>query len=139
MHTSSATKLPHFAIGTLIALGPAAVAEFSEAILPYIPKLVAIYISLGVVCAYTCAARDVAIHSKKPFHLYTIAGLGILLTLQAMINMMVGVGLLPVTGQTLPMVSMGGTSNLITGMAYGIMLSVSNETQRLTQEQAAGN
>ena len=84
-------------------------------------------------------ARDVAIHSKKPFHLYTIAGLGILLTLQAMINMMVGVGLLPVTGQTLPMVSMGGTSNLITGMAYGIMLSVSNETQRLTQEQAAGN
>ncbi len=79
-------------------------------------------------------ARDVAIHCKKPFHLYTIAGIGILLTLQALINMMVGVGLMPVTGQTLPMVSMGGTSNLITGMAYGVMLSMSNETQRLTQE-----
>lgn len=81
-------------------------------------------------------ARDVARHSKKPFHLYTMYGLAVLLTLQALINMMVGVGLMPVTGQTLPMVSMGGSSNLITGMAYGIMLSVSAETQRLNEAEA---
>ena len=39
--------------------------------------------------------------------------------------MMVAVGLFPVTGQTLPMVSRGGTSTLITAMYFGMMLSVS--------------
>lgn len=89
---------------------------------------------LLVVAAYFmifARSRILAIQSKKEFHLYTVAGLGIMLTLQAIINMMVGVGLMPVTGQTLPMVSMGGTSNLITGVTFGIMLSVSEETKRL--------
>ena len=76
-------------------------------------------------------ARSIAMNCKKEFHLYTVAGLSIMLTLQAFINMMVGVGLMPVTGQTLPMVSMGGTSNLITGMTFGIILSISEETQLL--------
>lgn len=53
------------------------------------------------------------------------AGLGLLLTLQAMVNMAVAVGLGPVTGLTLPFVSMGGTSLVFTGIALGIILSVS--------------
>ena len=73
-------------------------------------------------------ARIVASRSRYPFHIYTIVGIAILLSIQALMNMMVGVGLMPVTGQTLPMVSMGGTSNFTTGFAYGIMLSISSTT-----------
>lgn len=52
------------------------------------------------------------------------AGLGLTIVLQAMINMGVCVGLLPVTGQTLPLISMGGTSLLFTSASFGIILSV---------------
>jgi cell division protein FtsW len=44
-----------------------------------------------------------------------------------MVNMMVAVNILPVTGQTLPLVSMGGTSIWFTSIAIGIILSVSRE------------
>ena len=53
------------------------------------------------------------------------AGLSFLLAIQAMLNMAVAVGLVPVTGQPLPLVSMGGTSLLFTGISFGIILSVS--------------
>ena len=51
-------------------------------------------------------------------------GLGFLIILQAMINMGVSIGLLPVTGQPLPFVSMGGTSLMATGLILGMILSV---------------
>ncbi|MCB0429252.1 MAG: FtsW/RodA/SpoVE family cell cycle protein [Flavobacteriales bacterium] len=54
-------------------------------------------------------------------------GCGLLLIFQAMINMAVAVNIMPVTGQTLPLVSMGGTSILFTSAALGIILSVSRE------------
>ena len=47
------------------------------------------------------------------------------LLFQAFINMGVAVNIFPVTGQTLPLVSMGGSSILFTGVAFGIILSVS--------------
>jgi cell division protein FtsW len=47
-----------------------------------------------------------------------------------MINMAVAVNLLPVTGQPLPMVSMGGTSIWFSCIAIGIILSVSRETDK---------
>ena len=53
------------------------------------------------------------------------AGLAFSLVGQAMINMGVAVGLGPITGQPLPLVSMGGTSLLFTGLSLGIILSVS--------------
>ena len=55
------------------------------------------------------------------------AGLSFALVLQAMVNMGVAVGLLPITGLTLPLISMGGTSQLFTGIAIGIILSISRE------------
>ena len=45
--------------------------------------------------------------------------------MQAMVNMGVAVGLGPITGLPLPLISMGGTSQLFTGLALGIILSVS--------------
>ncbi len=55
------------------------------------------------------------------------AGVGFSLVFQAMINMAVAVNLIPVTGQPLPLVSMGGTSIWFTSIALGIILSVSKE------------
>jgi len=54
------------------------------------------------------------------------------LVFQAMINMAVAVNLFPVTGQPLPMLSMGGTSIWFTSVAIGIILSVS---RNIEQEQ----
>lgn len=54
-----------------------------------------------------------------------VAGMMILMVLQAFVHMSVSVGLLPVTGQTLPFISMGGTSLLISSVQMGIILSVS--------------
>nr|MBI1232006.1 cell division protein FtsW [Cytophagales bacterium] len=47
------------------------------------------------------------------------------LVIQAMINMAVAVGLVPITGLPLPMISMGGTSLIFTGISLGIILSIS--------------
>lgn len=63
--------------------------------------------------------------STKSFGGLLSAGLSISLVMQAMINICVSVGLLPITGLPLPLVSMGGTSLLFTGISFGIILSVS--------------
>lgn len=63
--------------------------------------------------------------SERAFGGLLSAGLAFALVLQAFVNMGVSVGLLPVTGQPLPMISMGGTSLLFNGLALGIILSVS--------------
>ena len=55
-------------------------------------------------------------------------GLSSGLVLQAFSNMAVAVGIFPVTGQPLPMVSMGGTSLWFTAISIGIILSISRET-----------
>jgi len=63
-------------------------------------------------------------------------GLMFSLVFQAFINMLVSVGVLPVTGQTLPLISMGGTSILFTCITLGIILSVSNDTSDREYETA---
>ncbi len=60
-------------------------------------------------------------------------GIGFSLVFQAMINMAVAVNLFPVTGQTLPLVSMGGTSIWFTSIAIGMILSVSRRTETETR------
>lgn len=67
--------------------------------------------------------------SERTFPAFLAIGLSLSLVFQAMINMGVAVSLFPVTGQTLPMVSMGGTSILFTSIAFGIIISVSRATQ----------
>jgi cell division protein FtsW len=73
--------------------------------------------------------RAVVIVTKIPqtFGAFLSIGVAFSLVFQAMINMGVAVGLLPVTGQPLPLVSMGGTSIWFTSLSLGIMLSVSKE------------
>ena len=62
-------------------------------------------------------------------------GLSFMLVMQAMINMGVAVGILPVTGQPLPLVSMGGTSLMFTGCAFGMILSVSKEVKNKSKRK----
>jgi cell division protein FtsW len=66
-----------------------------------------------------------AAKSEKAYGGLLSAGLSFALVIQAMVNMGVAVGLGPITGLPLPLVSMGGTSLLFTGLALGIILSVS--------------
>lgn len=61
---------------------------------------------------------------KGRFGALTVAGLGTVIYLQALVNMCVAVGVLPVTGQTLPFISYGGTAYLFMGCGLGIIQSV---------------
>jgi cell division protein FtsW len=75
--------------------------------------------------------------SDKTFGGLVSVGLSFSLVFQALINMAVAVNLFPVTGQPLPLVSMGGTSICFTMISLGIILSVSNSTNDKTEEQLA--
>ncbi len=78
--------------------------------------------------------RAVTIVSKTPknFGAFLTFGVSFNLVFQALINMAVAVNLLPVTGQPLPLVSMGGTSIWFTSLSIGIILSVSKEINNPT-------
>jgi cell division protein FtsW len=84
--------------------------------------------------------RAIKIVSKVPrnFGAFLTIGVSFSLVFQAMINMGVAVHLLPVTGQTLPFVSMGGTSIWFTSISIGIILSVSKEVENPTQDEPIG-
>ncbi len=73
-------------------------------------------------------------HSPRAFATLLAVGCSFSLVFQAMINMAVAVNLFPVTGQPLPLVSMGGTSTLFTSIALGIILSVSREVEKEKEE-----
>jgi cell division protein FtsW len=74
--------------------------------------------------------------STRTFAALLALGLSMGLVLQAMINMAVAVNLVPVTGQTLPFVSMGGSSILFTSIALGMILSVSYGVEEERKELA---
>jgi cell division protein FtsW len=77
--------------------------------------------------------------SSRTFPAFLAIGLTVMITFQAMINMAVAVNLMPVTGQPLPMISMGGSSLLFTCVALGIIQSVSRgiKNQQEISEQIA--
>ncbi len=76
---------------------------------------------------------------KEKYPAYLAMGLGMLLGLQAFINMSVAVGLFPVTGQPLPLISKGGTSVLMTSFCIGMLLGISNTLDKEAMgEQALG-
>ena len=77
--------------------------------------------------------RSIRLFKKCPFAFgaFLALGLSFTLVLQAMANMAVNVGLFPVTGVTLPLVSMGGSSFLFTCLSIGIILSVARNVEQL--------
>ncbi len=81
--------------------------------------------------------RSILIFKRCPFAFgaFLAVGLSITLVFQAMLNMAVNVHLVPVTGLTLPMVSMGGSSIWFTSIAIGIVLSVSKYVDEMEGER----
>lgn len=90
-------------------------------------------------------AGRIAKRCNKHFPAFLVMGIALLLVSQAMLNMMVAVGLFPVTGQPLPLISKGGTSTLINCAYIGMILSVSRyvlekeERRRLEEIQTNEN
>ncbi len=88
-----------------------------------------------LVILYRCIR--IVIKSPRAFGALLALGLGFSLVIQALINMGVNVHLLPVTGLTLPMVSMGGSSIWFTGLALGMILSASKSAEQHVEELRA--
>ena len=82
---------------------------------------------LYIILLYRCAR--IASRCENNFPAFLAMGLGLLLVIQAMFNMMVAVGLAPVTGQPLPLISKGGTSTIINCAYIGAILSVSRSAK----------
>ena len=82
----------------------------------------------------------VAHKSSSMFAKLLVIGVGLPVVFQALVNMAVAVELFPVTGQTLPLISSGGTSIWMTCLALGIVLSVSAKREvEKNEEQAMDN
>lgn len=67
-----------------------------------------------------------------------VLGLALLITCQALLHIMVTVNLIPETGQTLPLISRGGSSTLFTTIALGMVLSVSRQNDEQSHERPRG-
>ena len=77
----------------------------------------------------------IARNCDKSYYAFLVMGFGILLVTQAMFNMLVAVGIMPVTGQPLPLISKGGTSTLVNCVYIGMILSISQHVNKLKDEQ----
>ncbi len=83
-------------------------------------------------------AIQIVKRTERAFAALITIGCAFSLVFQALINMAVAVNLFPVTGQPLPMLSMGGTSIWFTSLALGIILSVSSEIEKpVTEEESS--
>lgn len=72
---------------------------------------------------------------SRSFPAFLCIGLGLNITLQAIANMVVSVNIVPVTGQPLPLISMGGTSLIITSFSIGIILNISRYSDKEGKEK----
>ncbi len=115
-------------------------AAYNDFIFAIIVEEYGLIISTGVIFLYLVFFfRGVVIvrRSTRTFPAFLVTGFTLLLVFQAMINIGVSSGALPVTGQPLPWISLGGTSLIFTSIAFGCILSVSyqNQVDREIQKQ----
>lgn len=111
---------------------------FSDFIFAIIIEEMGLEGALVVVCLYVVLlfrAGRIASRCERNFPAFLAMGLALLLVLQAMVNMQVAVGNMPVTGQPLPLISRGGTSTLITCLYFGIILSISRYAPKTPHPQ----
>ena len=71
----------------------------------------------------------------KKFPAMLSLGVALLITMQALLHLMVTVNIIPETGQTLPLISRGGSSMLFTAIGLGMILSVSRQTAEGSHEE----
>lgn len=93
----------------------------------------AMMVGLFLLLMYRCL--KIVVDSPRAFGALLALGLCFSMSFQAFVNMGVAVGILPVTGLTIPLVSMGGTSLVFNSIAFGVILSVSRTIQEEKQEK----
>ncbi len=104
---------------------PQPYSDFIFAIIVEEYGLIGAFLVIGLYLTLLYRGMLMVAQSENAFGGLLSAGLSFSLVIQAMINMGVAVGMFPITGLQLPLLSMGGTSLLFTGIALGIMISVS--------------
>ncbi|WP_298710260.1 FtsW/RodA/SpoVE family cell cycle protein [Chitinophaga sp.] len=112
---------------------------YSDFIFAIILEEYGIFGAFLVMAAYLILLlRSIRIFKNCPyaFGAFLALGLSVTLVIQALMHMAVNVNLLPVTGLTLPLVSMGGSSVIFTSLSIGIILSVSRHVEEAEQKQA---
>jgi cell division protein FtsW len=95
-----------------------------------VPLLYLIFLTRGGIIIRRCT---------RTYPAFLATGAVSIIILQAMINMGVSSGALPVTGQPLPWVSWGGTSQVFTALTFGLILSVSSETDQVSRQEVEDN
>jgi cell division protein FtsW len=95
-----------------------------------VPLLYLIFLTRGGIIIRKC---------NRTFPTFLATGAVSVIILQAIINMAVSSGAIPVTGQPLPWVSWGGTSQVFTALTFGLLLSVSSETDEESQREVENN
>lgn len=111
---------------------------FSDFIYAIIIEEMGIWGGAAVVFLYVILlfrAGRIASRCERNFPPFLAMGLTLLLVSQAVLNMLVAVGLFPITGQPLPLVSRGGTSTLINCAYIGMILSVSRYARQVSEPQ----
>ncbi len=127
-------------LGTEVVLLPEAHTDFIFAIIAEEFGLIGALIVLALFTALVVSGFVIARRAEKsgmPFGACFSYGITLLIGLQAGINMAVCTGLLPTKGLTLPLVSYGGSSLLVTCVGLGVLARV--EMERLDKEQEAAN
>jgi cell division protein FtsW len=107
-------------------------AAYNDFIFAIIVEEYGLFFGAGVIFLYLIFFfRGIIIvrKSKRTFPAFVVIGLSLVMVYQAMINVGVSSGVLPVTGQPLPWISLGGTSLLFTSIAFGCILSVSHQNE----------
>lgn len=98
--------------------------------------------AIAVIMLYlTFLFRSIALAKRctQMFSVMTVMGLSVIIILQALLHILVNVGILPVTGHTLPLISLGGSSIIIMSGAFGIILSVSRTVEKSSETESAKN
>ncbi len=121
--------------GGIIGVGPGNSRETSELPLAFSDFIYAIIIEelgliggiilLGAYLAILIRAGLIARQCNRAYPALLIMGMASMIVLQALFNMAIVVGVFPVSGQPLPLISQGGSSIFMMSFAFGVMLSVS--------------
>lgn len=127
--------------GTFVGVGPGKSKERDYLPLAFADYIFAIVVEesgwigiLALIALYLITlfrACNVSTRYEDKAAMLMVMGLALMISCQALVSMLVTVGIGPVTGQPLPLVSKGGTSVLFTGLYFGIMMGVSREQKSM--------
>ncbi len=127
--------------GELKRFIPEAYADFYFAAIVEEGGLISAFLIVGLylLLFYRMIRVAVRIQEKNEYAALVVIGIGLVIMVSAVVNMMVCTKLLPVTGQNMPLLSMGGTSAWFTCIAFGIVLSASKEVEPASESTAVSS